>query len=587
MNMTTNSTAPQFTFTINDGIFIAIQGFTYFLMLLLLLLLFLFRKEKELKTRGSVPFFSVFGVFLLSIRLIAGNLSFLKITNSLSFSYKFSCWWSLIISAPVLTLFVVLQTLTTIQYFINKRIDSLKDLTWELYDTKNEKATKKMEKNSKKVQEVNSNSKTSSKRFSLRNINSKRLSVNLSSSKSELLSPNSKNARKSLGNTEIHNKSENPPRKVSKENSPRELSDIFSSENQTPNSDQEVTSNERVSMDLDTEDHKLLKNILFKMKIAKFLSSNILKIFLVLIVFLGVILFQAAINGVLEIVTSPNLCTFDKMLFSNGISSLATPIALILFTFIYFMCFIADIIIFTKQNGFKMKLYFTVDDPFGFRIEMFIDLIILTAGIFISFSTFIGNAIYQRIEIPGVYTVRGEIINIGTTIFLILAQWFVLFAMVGIPLLFAVISYIKRKFEPTIYETEFDAFINSKEGKAIFKKFAKKEWSLENILFYEEVEKYKKVWSMKFAKKRAEEILSNYIEVGSTLEINISGEVRKLTKKKIQNFKDYKDDYKNIFNESIKETKRNMRDTYARIRRTLEYSVWKTSSKVLVDETVI
>jgi len=88
MNNTINSTIPIFTFTVSDGVFITLQSVTYFCMIILSIFLLIFRKEKELKTRGFLPFFSIFGVFLLSIRFIAQNLSFLKITNLYAFTYK-------------------------------------------------------------------------------------------------------------------------------------------------------------------------------------------------------------------------------------------------------------------------------------------------------------------------------------------------------------------------------------------------------------------------------------------------------------------------------------------------------------------
>jgi hypothetical protein len=88
MNIT-NSTIPRLTFTISDGVFIPLQVFVYLISLVFLLLFFLFRKEKELKYRGCLPYFSVYGVWLLSIRFVVSNLSFLKIGNDESFTHKF------------------------------------------------------------------------------------------------------------------------------------------------------------------------------------------------------------------------------------------------------------------------------------------------------------------------------------------------------------------------------------------------------------------------------------------------------------------------------------------------------------------
>jgi hypothetical protein len=108
---------------------------------------------------------------------------------------------------------------------------------------------------------------------------------------------------------------------------------------------------------------------------------------------------------------------------------------------------------------------------------------------------------------------------------------------------------------------------------------------LENILFYEQIDKYKKIKVSKVSKKRANEILVNFIEVGSVLEVNLAADVRKSTKNKILNFS--KDDFKDIFDDAIKETKRNMRDTFARIRKTEEFQNWKNFSKVVIETDAI
>eukprot|EP01080_Neovahlkampfia_damariscottae_P002024 gene2024-1531_t len=57
--------------------------------------------------------------------------------------------------------------------------------------------------------------------------------------------------------------------------------------------------------------------------------------------------------------------------------------------------------------------------------------------------------------------------------------------------------------------------------------------------------------------------------------------------KKVDNFDEYKEVYQSIFNDALKETKRNMRDTFTRISVTKEYQNWKKTSTVLIDSTVI
>ena len=469
------------------------------------------------------------------------------------------------------------------QYFLNKRIDSLKDLTWSLYDVKHEKMTNKMDKRSEKLKTINKKTSrrasiSKSKRSSTKNIVNE-IDIDsikkLSSSKKELLSPKTRNESDFLPvDQENSLPKESKKSDLETNDSPREFTN-------TEDNETEITSTERYSVDLDPEDLEILRKIMFKMKVAKFFTSNFFKVIAVVFGYGLVILGQILINSVLEFVTMPNLCTFETMPYYNGISSLIGPPTIFIYLMIYLGLLLADVLLYIKENGFKVKLYFTLDDPFRFRIEMFLDIIILTIAFFISFTTIILNVLTIRVTVSQVNSLRGELSGISLALFTIFMEWFVILAMGGIPLLFAIVSVIRRKLQPIVYDTEFDAFINSKEGKQIFKKYAKKEWSLENILFYEEVEKFKKIWSMKYAKKRAEEISRNYIEVGSTLEVNMSGESRRTTIKKVKNFKQYKDEYKTIFDDAIKETKRNMRDTYSRIKRTLEFSIWQKSSKAM------
>jgi hypothetical protein len=87
----TNSTelVPRLTFTVSDGIFVSLQMIIYLLLIILLFLFIIFRKEKALKFRGVLPFFSVAGVWIITIRFIFSNLSIFKIGNKESLTAKF------------------------------------------------------------------------------------------------------------------------------------------------------------------------------------------------------------------------------------------------------------------------------------------------------------------------------------------------------------------------------------------------------------------------------------------------------------------------------------------------------------------
>ena len=161
----------------------------------------------------------------------------------------------------------------------------------------------------------------------------------------------------------------------------------------------------------------------------------------------------------------------------------------------------------------------------------------------------------------------------------------VAFTFTGFGLLFGLINKCSNAFRKKKYDSEFEAFINTKSGKEIFKLYARNEYSLENILFFEEVQNYKELDNLKVAKRKSQELLQNYLSIGSPLEVNLSHPGRKLTIEKIENFKDYEDEYQFIFDDCILETKRNMRDTFSRISSSNEFLQWKETTKNLVERS--
>jgi hypothetical protein len=623
MNVT-NTTSARFTFTISDGVFIPLQFFVLIISFVLLFLFFLLRKEKSLKYRGCLPYFSVYGVFLLSIRFLVSNLSFLKVNNVESFTqkfvskvltFRFSCWWGLVIFTPVFMLFIITQTLSILQYLINKRIDTLKDLTWGLLDGKQEKLDKGIVSRLKTLNLINKDQTKSKKMISP--TTPKKIESDILSPKMEIFSPNEKSELELLSLQKIPSNTSNEhlnleitlstvERSPETENlskspvSPKALTNLFSNESldtYSPNTEMESKpmkisgpTNENtddatttLSTDFDEDELKELRNSFKKIKIMKFFGGFWFKLIVIVVVFSFILLTHVAIHGGIEIFTK-EWCYINKYPLSFAISSLVTPLFLIFFIILNVGWMIFDWITFLREKKFNLKNYFIIDDPFGFRIEHFIGVFAMISLLWVAFVPFALFLVNEKLPSQAVDSPRGEIFGILQSVALILIELILIIVLISVPLTLAIISFCKRKFQPVIYDSEFDAFINTKKGRELFKKYAKKEWSLENILFFEQVEKYKKIWIFKIANKRAKEIVETYIEFGSPLEVNLSAEVRKTAKYKVKNFKEFKEGFKLIFDDAVKETKRNMRDTYARIRRTLEYQHWKSSSKALVEE---
>jgi hypothetical protein len=280
----------------------------------------------------------------------------------------------------------------------------------------------------------------------------------------------------------------------------------------------------------------------------------------------------------MEISTLPLSCSFSNFKAANAVGSLATPILSAVLFMMNISLLIFDIVLFTKVNGCNPKSYFISDDPFYFRIEFIINsVIIFILGIL---------NLYQLAFLVANAKTDPNNISLGLSVFgwNFVSEIILIFCLSCFGIIFAILNKIIQKFKPKTYESDFEAFINTKKGKEIFKKFSKREWSLENILFYEDVQKYENISNVKYAKRRSMEIYKNFIEVGSPLEVNLSGPVRKNLKLKINNFDEFKEFYAGFFADATKEAKRNMRDTFSRIVSSLEFSKWRESSKNLIEE---
>jgi hypothetical protein len=293
-------------------------------------------------------------------------------------------------------------------------------------------------------------------------------------------------------------------------------------------------------------------------------------------------------QGVVELISLPQ-CFYNTNQLANPISSVATTI-LSLFLFILNVILISfDIFLFIREKGCSLKRFFITDDPFGFRIEHLIMIFVFSFGSVVSFFP-MGSYIVDLRSINSnadVYGWRVELTSAGISIFIFFVELGVLIASCSVGLIYSIISYFKSRNEPQTFDDEFIAFVNTKDGMKLLKKYSKLEWSSENVLFYEEILKFKQIKKPKTALKVAQRLKINYIESGSPLELNLSGDVRKLT---IQNLSrlDSSNDisaYSDLFEGCLRETKRNMRDTYTRVRKTEEFKKWRNSSNVVVIET--
>jgi hypothetical protein len=278
-------------------------------------------------------------------------------------------------------------------------------------------------------------------------------------------------------------------------------------------------------------------------------------------------------------------CQFHRFPLATPLSAFATAILSILL--LLFNCFLlfVSVIIYTKEKGCcNVKGYFIKDDPFGFRIEQFGILLILIPTVLIAIMPISRYfASQSRGNTSNASPAALSALEYVEVLLFFFIELFLLISSCIVGFIYSIIAMIKEKLRTPVFDSEFEAFVNTKEGIEVFKEFSKSEWSTENILFFEDIMRFKEIKKFKAAKRQAIQMNLNFIEIGSPLEINLSGDVRRLTKKRVENFDDHKSNFQEIFDEALKETKRNMRDTFSRVTRTHRYLEWKKKAKVVIE----
>lgn len=105
-----------------------------------------------------------------------------------------------------------------------------------------------------------------------------------------------------------------------------------------------------------------------------------------------------------------------------------------------------------------------------------------------------------------------------------------------------------------------------------FKDFAKSEWSVENVLLFDDIINFEKSKSLDDANK----IIANYLEKGAPLEVNVT---RKEADEVIQKVKDGEIN-SDLFSTIKQTTILNLGDTYARFIFSDEYLTWEFKNKM-------
>lgn len=124
-------------------------------------------------------------------------------------------------------------------------------------------------------------------------------------------------------------------------------------------------------------------------------------------------------------------------------------------------------------SNYKLKCnlykYFIVQDPYFYRIEIFTACII---GALMAIENILSNLrIVQSFEDSIIFGILGILLHSTLTVF---------------PLTLTIINWIRMKFKKEIHQTDelLLKVLNDEVGRNLFAEFAKKEWSIENIMLW-------------------------------------------------------------------------------------------------------
>jgi hypothetical protein len=286
------------------------------------------------------------------------------------------------------------------------------------------------------------------------------------------------------------------------------------------------------------------------------------------VLWVGLILLTVYIVGAIHLIVYKGVCSlleFHYVLELIFILSLYT---------ILIVLALGDFII----NGL-MRLHFSCskrwidellfdDDPLVFRMEAYAIIFILTCQCVVETTN-----VMLSIFVPSAAVLFHEIGQIAT------GQLVGLLATPGVPLIFAILWYARSKnrgkgpledgvIDLAIYnrcEETITQILSSSDKKLaeMFKSFTMKEFSIENVLLYYDIQKYKAM-SERNKIKFVQYLYETYVDEKSSLQVNLPKQTIDDLKKKTLQVAETKQIPENLYDGMMVELNQNLLDTYSR-----------------------
>ena len=245
----------------------------------------------------------------------------------------------------------------------------------------------------------------------------------------------------------------------------------------------------------------------------------------------------------------------------------------------FFMLLIFIILDFMFNFRFKdFKSFLIQKDPFFFRIQniFIIPLIIITV-----FYDFLGSGFWT---FNSECFVENDEISIFKTLLYFIENFLYIIYFSGIVVFITILNRIKSCFvkKQTKFIDQLEAIFLNPETKELFIEYAKYEFSIENILLYDEIKNYQNL-NDKQRSKQANKIFLKYLNGEfSELEVNIPKRYTKPVRMHIDS-KEIPD--WDIFEQILQITKENLSDTFSRFILSNEMENYTKTRQIVEENT--
>jgi hypothetical protein len=253
----------------------------------------------------------------------------------------------------------------------------------------------------------------------------------------------------------------------------------------------------------------------------------------------------------------------------------------ILFTFLNWVMIILDIVLNFRKFICSPKEFWFKNDPFFIRIQLVVFIVFSSCKLVNNFEVLIASILVHNFPQYEAIELVSDMLVLVYYVFEVITRTFEIFYFAGFLLIIAMFkSFFSKKQKIDFNES----FLNDPEMYALIKKKSEEEWSLENIMCYEDVKKFESS-SQKERINLMGRIFDLYLKTTSELEVNLPGSTLAELSRNRQalGIGEIPDDF---FDLVTKQVLTNIADTYARVLVSPEFYELQSKRKFVEEQKV-